>query len=63
MKKNHINFAHPNKWSDSLAPLVESSSVATEIPMGRRTKNRYLEKIEFRVTTIIIMGNYEKPQK
>jgi len=27
MKKNHINFAHPNKWSDSLGSLVESPSV------------------------------------
>jgi len=38
MKKNHINFAHPNKWSDSLASPVESPSVATEIATGRRTK-------------------------
>ena len=38
MKKNHINFAHPNKWSNSLASPVESPSVATEIATGRRTK-------------------------
>jgi len=38
MKKNHINFAHPNKWSDSLASPVESPSVATEIVTERRTK-------------------------
>jgi len=38
MKKNHINFAHPNKWSDSLESPVESPSVATEIATGRRTK-------------------------
>jgi len=36
MKKNHINFAQPNKWSDSLASLVESSSVTTKIVAGRR---------------------------
>jgi len=34
MKKNHINLAHPNKWSDSLASPVESPSVATEIVAG-----------------------------
>jgi len=35
MKKNHINFAHPNKWSDSLASPVKSSpSVTTEIATG-----------------------------
>jgi len=39
MKKNHINFAHPNKWSDSLVSPVESPSVATKIATGRRTKN------------------------
>jgi len=38
MKKNHINFAHPNKWSDSLASPVESPSVATKITTGRWTK-------------------------
>ena len=38
MKKNHINFAHPNKWSNSLASPVESPSVTTEIATGRRTK-------------------------
>jgi len=41
MKTNHINFAHPNKWFDSLASPVESPSVAT----------------------IVIIGNYGKPQK
>jgi len=44
MKKNHINFAHPNKWSDSLASLVESPSIATEIVTGGRTKNKNLKK-------------------
>jgi len=39
VQKNHINLEHPNKWSDSLASLVESPSVATEIATGRRTKN------------------------
>jgi len=26
MMKNHINFAHPNEWLDSLTSPVESSS-------------------------------------
>jgi len=39
MKKNHINFAHPNKWPDSIASLVESPSIATEIATRWRTKN------------------------
>jgi len=38
MIKNHINFAHPNKWSDFLASPMESSSVVTEIATGRWTK-------------------------
>ena len=38
MKQNNINFAHPNKWYDSLASPVELPSVATEITMGRQTK-------------------------
>jgi len=38
IKKNHINYAHPNKWPDSLASIVESPFVATEIVTGRRTK-------------------------
>jgi len=61
MKKNHINFAHPNKLSDSLASLVESPSVATEIATGRRIKKLKFVKIEFGVATIVIIGNYEKP--
>jgi len=39
MKKNHINFAHPNKWLDSLASPVKLPSIATEITTERRTKN------------------------
>ena len=39
MKKNHINFAHPNKWYNSLGSPMESPFVATEIAMGQRTKN------------------------
>jgi len=62
MKKNHINFAHPNKWSDSLASPVESSSVTIEITTGRRTKIiKFEKKTEFGVTTIVIIGNYGKP--
>ena len=38
MKKNHINLAHINKWSNSLTSPVESPSVATEIATIRRTK-------------------------
>jgi len=61
MKKNHINFAHPNKWSDSLASPVESPSVATEIARGRRTKKLKFVQRGFGVATIVIIGNYGKP--
>jgi len=61
MKKNHINLAHPNKWSDSLASLVESLSVATEIATGRQTKKIKFVKTKFGVATIVIIGNYGKP--
>jgi len=44
MKKNHINFAHPNKWSDSLASLVESSSLATEITTDDEPKIKFEKK-------------------
>jgi len=44
MKKNHINFAHPNKWFDSLASPVESPFVVTEIATGQRTKNKICKK-------------------
>jgi len=39
MKKNHINFTHLSKWSNSLASPTESTSVATEIATGWWTKN------------------------
>jgi len=39
MKKNHINFAHPNKWPNSLTSPMESPSIVIEIAMGRQTKN------------------------
>jgi len=62
MKKNRINFAHPNKWSDSLASPVKSPSVTTEIATGRRTKKlKFCKKIEFGFATIVIIGNYGKP--
>ena len=61
MKKNHINFPHPNKWSDSLASPMESPSVATKIATGRRTKKIKFVKTEFGVTIIVIIGNYGKP--
>jgi len=63
MKKNHINLAHPNKWSDSLASPVESPSVTTEIATGRRTKKLKFEKRGFGVVTIVIIGNYENHKK
>jgi len=44
MKKNHINFAHPNKWSDFLPSLVESPSIATKIAPGWQTKNLIWKK-------------------
>ena len=44
MKKNHINFTQPNKWSDSLASLVESPSFATEIATRQWTKNKLWKK-------------------
>ena len=40
MQKNHINFANPNKWFDSLASPMESPSIATEIATRQRTKNK-----------------------
>jgi len=61
MKKNHINFAHPNKWSDSLVSPAELPSVTTEIATGRRTKKLKFVKTEFGVATIVIIGNYGKP--
>jgi len=60
MKKNHINFAHPNKWYDSLASPVESPSVATEIATRRQTKNKIWKRV-LDVATIVIIGNYGKP--
>jgi len=45
MKKNHINFAHPNKWSDSLASPLEPPPVATEIAMRRRTKKNCKNRV------------------
>jgi len=47
MKKNNINFAHPNKWFDSLASPMESPSVTIEIAAGRRTKNNKFVKKGF----------------
>jgi len=44
MKKNQINFAHPNKWPDSLTSPVELPSVVIEIATRRRTKNKIWEK-------------------
>ena len=60
MKKNHINFAHPNKWSNRLTSPVESPFDATEIATGRRTKKIKFVKTEFGVATIVIIGNYGK---
>ena len=62
MMKNHINFAHPNKSPDFIASLVESPSVATEITMRRRTKNKIWKKTEFRVVTIVYPGKLRKNQ-
>ena len=61
MKKNHINLAHPKKWFDSLASLVEWTSVITEITTGQRTRKIKFVKTEFGVATIVIIGNYGKP--
>ena len=49
MKKNHINFAHSNKWSDSLTSPVESPSVVTENRDG--TANQKLKFAKNRVWT------------
>jgi len=54
MKKNHINFAHPNKWSDSLVSPLESPSIATKIATRRRTKK--IVKTEIGVVTIVYSG-------
>ena len=62
MKKNHINFAHPNKLSNSLASLVESPSVATEIAMGQRTKIKFANT-NFGVTTIVYSRKLRKKTK
>jgi len=44
MKKNHINFAHPNKWTDSLVSLVESPSVAQRSRRGDERKIKFEKK-------------------
>jgi len=46
MKKNHINFAHPDKWSDSLTSPVESPSVTISVATlwkHARTWKRWLK--------------------
>jgi len=63
MKKNHINFAHPNKWSDSLASLVESPSVATEIAKEWQTKNKICKSRIWSRHHSLFWKTKEKPKK
>jgi len=63
MKKNHINFAHPNKWSDSLASQVELPSVQTEIATGQRTKNKICKNRVWSRHHTLFWKTKEKPKK
>jgi len=63
MKKNHINFAHPNKWSDSLGSLVESPFVTIDIATGHRTKNEIWKKKFWSRHHSLLWKTKEKPKK
>jgi len=62
MKKNLINFTHPNKWSDSPVSPVESPSDATEIATDDESKVK-LKKNRLELPPEFIIENYGKTKE